>query len=244
MSTRTGLRGFLTLLAALLSLAGLHRARSNQDEGCGNGGSGTKCLFAKSVTALQATLEGGKGLPKSVLDEARCLLVFPSVNKMAIGIGGSYGRGLLVCREGAEMRGRWGAPAMYSLDQGNLGVQLGSTATDFVVVVMTRNGAEQILNGKTTLGGNAAVAAGPTGASASGIDADARNIDLLTYSRSKGLFAGVSLEGASLDLDKHSNEALYGRDVSAREVVSGHLPIPDAANSLLDILNKTSPVRK
>jgi lipid-binding SYLF domain-containing protein len=163
---------------------------------------------------------------------------------VAIGIGGSYGRGALVCRKGAKMNGAWGAPAMYALDQGSLGIQLGSTATDFVLVVMNQKGAEQVLNGKTKLGGNAAAAAGPTGAQATSYNADAMNVDVLTYSRSKGLFAGVSLEGASMEPDSNANKALYGKDISAKDIVEGNQTVISAAKPLVDVLDKTSPARK
>jgi lipid-binding SYLF domain-containing protein len=195
-----------------------------------------------SATALQQILSGG--LPQSILDKADCVVIFPSVKKVAIGIGGSYGRGALVCRKGAKMNGAWGAPAMYALDQGSLGIQLGSTATDFVLVVMNQKGAEQVLNGKTKLGGNAAAAAGPTGAQATSYNADAMNVDVLTYSRSKGLFAGVSLEGASMEPDSNANKALYGKDISAKDIVEGNQTVISAAKPLVDVLDKTSPARK
>jgi SH3 domain-containing YSC84-like protein 1 len=200
--------------------------------------------LANSATALQQILGENNGLPKSILDKADCVLIFPSVKKVAVGIGGSYGRGVLVCRKGSTMNGAWGAPAMYSLDQGSLGVQLGSTATDFVLVVMNQKGAEQILNGKTKLGANAAAAAGPTGAQATSYNADAMNVDVLTYSRSKGLFAGVSLEGASMDTDKDANKALYGKDISAKEIVTGSEKTVASAKALVSLLDKTSPGRK
>jgi SH3 domain-containing YSC84-like protein 1 len=198
----------------------------------------------KSTTAMQAILQGDKGLPSSILDHAQCVLIFPSVKKVAIGIGGSYGRGELVCRKGSDMMGSWGAPAMYSLDQASLGVQLGSTATDFVLVVMSHKGVEQILNGKTKLGGNAAAAAGPTGAQATGYNADAMKVDVLTYSRSKGLFAGVSLEGASMDADRDANKALYGKEITAQEIISGSVPSPASARSLISLLDGSSPAHK
>jgi lipid-binding SYLF domain-containing protein len=198
----------------------------------------------KSATAMQAILSGDKGLPTSILDKADCVLIFPSVKKVAIGIGGSYGRGELVCRKGSDMSGSWGAPAMYSLDQGSLGVQLGSTATDFVLVVMSHKGVEQIMNGKTKLGGNAAAAAGPTGAQATGYNADAMKVDVLTYSRSKGLFAGVSLEGASMDTDHDANKALYGKEITTSEIISGSVPTPDSAHSLISLLDHSSAARK
>lgn len=200
--------------------------------------------LANSAKVMEELLSGDKGLPKSILDKADCVLIFPSVKKVAVGIGGSYGRGALVCRKGTEMNEKWGAPAMYALDQGSLGVQLGSTATDFVLVVMNQKGADQILNGKTKLGGNAAAAAGPTGAQATSYNAEAMKVDVLTYSRSKGLFAGVSLEGASMDSDKEANKSLYGTESSARDIVAGKQEATPAAKPLVDLLDKTSPARE
>jgi lipid-binding SYLF domain-containing protein len=196
----------------------------------------------ESATVLQLVLAGD--LPITILNKADCVLVFPNVRKVAIGIGGSYGRGVLVCRNGATMNGSWGAPAMYSLDQGSIGVQLGSSSTDFVLVIMSQKGAEQILNGKTKLGSDAAAAAGPVGAEASSYNADAMKTDVLTYSRSKGLFAGVSLTGASMDTDNDANKALYGQEISAKKIVSGGSPIVPAAKPLVGILNKRSPSRR
>src|SRR5271163_1389931 len=199
--------------------------------------------LAKSATALREILVD-QGLPTSIIDQADCVVVFPSVKKVAIGIGGSYGRGVLVCRNGADMKGNWGAPAMYKLDQGSVGVQLGSTATDFVLVIMNNKGAEQILNGKTKLGANAAAAAGPTGAAAQGYNAESMKVDVLTYSRSKGLFAGVSLEGASMDTDEDANKALYGKAISATAIVDGGASVPSAAQPLVGFLDSTSPAKK
>jgi lipid-binding SYLF domain-containing protein len=173
-----------------------------------------------------------------------CVLVFPSVKKVAVGIGGSYGRGVLVCRKGAKMDGEWGAPVMYALDQGSIGVQLGSTATDFVLVVMNNKGVDAILNGKTKLGSNAAAAAGPTGAQATSYNAADMKSDVLTYSRSKGLFAVVSLEGASIDSDKDANKSLYGKEMGAKEIVTGGQAVPAAAQPLVSLLDSTSPARK
>ena len=195
-----------------------------------------------SAAVMREILNGDKGLPKSILDQAMCVLIYPSVKKVAIGIGGSYGRGALVCRK--EMKGSWGAPAMYSLDQGSIGVQLGSTATDFVLVIVDQKGADQILSGKTKLGSNAAAAAGPTGAQATSYNAASMNVDVLTYSRSKGLFAGVSLEGASMESDKDANKSLYGKEISATEIVDGKQAIVPSAKGLVDLLDQTSPARK
>ena len=197
-----------------------------------------------SATVLRELLVGNSGLPTSILDQADCVVIFPSVKKIAVGIGGSYGRGVLICRNGGEMNGDWGAPAMYKLDQGSIGVQLGSTATDFVLVVMNKKGAEQVLNGKTKLGANAAAAAGPTGAQATGYNAASMHVDVLTYSRSKGLFAGVSLEGATMDSDDDANKALYGKSIGAKDIVEGGQAVVPAAKPLIDELDKASGARK
>jgi SH3 domain-containing YSC84-like protein 1 len=198
--------------------------------------------LSNSATVFRAILAGP--LPTNILDQASCIVIFPSVKKVAIGIGGSYGRGALVCRQGADMNGAWGAPAMYKLDQASIGVQLGSTATDFVLVVMNHHGAEQILNGKTKLGANAAAAAGPTGAQATGYNAASMKVDVLTYSRSSGLFAGVSLEGASMDSDDDANKALYGKAISAKDIIEGGQAAPPAGKTLDDVLTNASPARK
>lgn len=200
--------------------------------------------LANSASVMKELLQGDKGLPKNVLDQSMCVLVFPSVKKVAIGIGGSYGRGVLTCRKGEKMNGGWGAPAMYALDQGSLGVQLGSTATDFVLAVMHNKGVDAILNGKMKLGANAAAAAGPTGAQATGYNAEAMSSDVLTYSRSKGLFAGVSLEGASIDADNDANKKLYGKELGAKEIVTGSQEVVAAAKPLVSLLDTTSPHRK
>jgi len=223
----------LVTLALCLALASPLFAQKKQDE-----------RLANSATVMQVILSGDKGLPTSILDKADCIVVFPSVKKIAVGIGGSYGRGVMVCRTGEKKDGSWGAPAMYKLDQGSIGVQLGSTATDFVLVVMNERGAEQILNGKTKLGGNAAAAAGPTGAAANGYNADAMKVDVLTYSRTKGLFAGISLEGASMETDDEANKAVYGKPATAKQIIDGGETVPPAGKALVDLLDKTSPSRK
>jgi lipid-binding SYLF domain-containing protein len=201
--------------------------------------------LANSAKVMKEILQGDKGLPTTVLDQAMCVLVFPSVKKVAVGIGGSYGRGVLVCRKETGMNGTWGAPVMYGLDQESIGIQLGSTATDFVLVVMHDKGVDAILNGKAKLGADAAAAAGPTGAQASGYNAgDMKSSDVLTYSRSKGLFAGVSLAGASMDADKEANRKLYGKEMGAKEIVTGAQAVVPAAQPLVSLLDQTSPARK
>jgi lipid-binding SYLF domain-containing protein len=196
--------------------------------------------LAKSATVLEAIVNDSN-MPVAILNQAECVLVFPSVKKVAVGIGASWGKGALVCRTGADHHGQWGAPVMYKLDSGSLGVQLGSTATDYVLAVMNQKGADQILNAKTKLGADANATAGPTGAQAQGYNAHSMNVDVLTYSRSKGLFAGVSLAGASMEPDDDGNKALYGPGANAASIVGGKQPMPAGAAPLVDYLNKTSP---
>ncbi len=196
--------------------------------------------LSKSADVLQAIV-GDTGMPVAILNQAECVLVFPSVKKVAVGIGASWGKGALVCRSGANHQGQWGAPVMYKLDAGSVGIQLGGTATDFVLVVMNQKGADQILNAKTKLGADANATAGPTGANASGYNAHSMNVDVLTYSRSKGLFAGVSLAGATMEADEDGNKQLYGPGVNAAAIVGGSKPTPAGAAPLVDYLNKTSP---
>jgi SH3 domain-containing YSC84-like protein 1 len=223
----------MLVIAACLAMASPLFAQTKEDD-----------RLEKSATVLQEILSENKGLPKNILDQASCVLIFPSVKKVAIAVGGSYGRGVLVCREGSHMSGKWGAPAMYALDQGSLGIQLGSTATDYVLVVMRQKGVDQILNGKTKIGADAAAAAGPTGAQASGYNSAAMTADVLTYSRTKGAFAGVALDGATMDTDRKANEKVYGKDIEAKTIVTGNEPVPAAAKALVDLLNKRSPARK
>lgn len=182
-------------------------------------------------------------IPPVVLNRAACVLVFPMVRKVGIGIGVTYGRGVLVCRKGANMDGRWSAPAMYRLNVGSLGVQLGSSATDYVLIVDTQRGALKILSGKLKLGADATAVAGPTGAKAVG--ANDPNIDMLTYSRAKGgLFAGASLGSASMDSDDDANKAIYGKDIDATQIIrSEPVPTTGSAQSIVDVLTKLSPTR-
>lgn len=193
-----------------------------------------------SAMVLKQTVNNvNNGLSPAILGQALCVAIFPSVKKVAVGIGGSYGRGVLVCRKNEELGSEWSAPVMYSLDQSSIGVQLGSTATDFVLVIMKKEAAERALNGKTKLGSDAAVAAGPVGAQATAYSPEAA---VLTYSRTKGVFAGVSLSGATVDADRDANKAVYGKLMTAHEIVSS-APIVPAAKPLVDFLDKTAPPR-
>jgi lipid-binding SYLF domain-containing protein len=193
-------------------------------------------------TAVLQTIMNKHEIPQNIIDKAACVLVYPSVKKVAIGIGASYGRGVLVCRTGAKMTGSWSAPAMYTLDTGSLGVQLGSTATDYVLLVMTERGANKVLSGKLKLGADAAAQAGPSGAQAAGFNDP--NVDILSYSQSKGLFAGASLGSASMASDDDANKELYGKPEDAAQIVrDGVVPVPAAGKALVSLLDKTSPKR-
>jgi len=171
--------------------------------------------------------------------------VLPSVKKAAIGIGGSYGRGVMICRDGQHYTGLWGAPAMYALEGLNIGFQLGGQATDFVLLVMNPRGAESLLNSKVKLGADASAAAGPKGRSAEAATDVVMKAEVLSYSRSKGLFAGISLEGSTLRSDGSANEKLYGKKLSAADIIrGGKVRPPAAAAELIGLLNKKTPKNK
>jgi len=181
-------------------------------------------------------------IPKDLLDRAECVVVLPSVKKLAIGIGGSYGRGVMVCRNGEHFTGAWGAPAMYALEGGNIGFQLGGQATDFVLLVMNPRGAESLMGSKVKLGADAAAAAGPKGRTATAATDVVMRAEILSYSRSRGLFAGVSLEGSTLRPDNGANEKLYGRKLTVKEILrEGKVSVPAAAHILDAQLTKASP---
>jgi len=181
-------------------------------------------------------------IPQDLLDKAECVIILPSVLKFAIGIGGSYGRGVMTCRSGKNFTGRWSAPAMFALEGGNIGFQLGGQATDFVLLVMNPKGANSLMGSKVKLGANASAAAGPKGRSAEGATDVVMRAEILSYSRSRGLFAGISLEGSTLRADNRANKKLYGREVSAREIIrEGKVAAPASAKELLSLLNQKSP---
>jgi lipid-binding SYLF domain-containing protein len=181
-------------------------------------------------------------IPQDLLDKAECVVVLPSVKKLAIGIGGSYGRGVMVCRGGEHFTGPWGAPAFYALEGGNIGFQLGGQATDFVLLVMNPRGARSLFKSKVKLGADAAAAAGPKGRSAQAATDVVMKAEILSYSRSKGLFAGVSLEGSTLRSDGGANENLYGKKLTAEDILAKHsVGIPASGSKLVALLNKKSP---
>lgn len=196
-------------------------------------------------TVLKEILNIPDDVPHDLLDRAECVIILPSVKKAAFGIGGSFGRGVMVCRGGAHYTGRWGAPALYALEGVSIGFQLGGQATDFVLLVMNPKGAQSLLSSKVKLGADASAAAGPKGRTAEGATDIVMNAEILSYSRNKGLFAGVSLEGSTLRSDGGANENLYGRKLSAKEIIrEGKVGVPACARELDALLNSKSPVNK
>jgi SH3 domain-containing YSC84-like protein 1 len=184
-------------------------------------------------------------IPQDLLDKAECVIILPSVKKGAFGIGGSYGRGIMVCRSGEHYKGKWGAPALYALEGVSIGFQIGGQATDFVLLVMNPKGAESLLYSKVKLGADASAAAGPKGRTAEGATDIVMNAEILSYSRNKGLFAGISLEGSTLRSDGSANEKLYKKKLTAKEIIrEGKVGIPECASQLVSLLDAKSPVNK
>jgi SH3 domain-containing YSC84-like protein 1 len=184
-------------------------------------------------------------IPQDLLDKAECVIIMPNVIKAAFGVGGSFGRGVMICRSGEHYKGKWGAPALYALEGASIGFQLGGQATDFVLLVMNPKGAESLLYSKVKLGADASAAAGPKGRTAEGATDIVMEAEILSYSRNKGLFAGVSLEGSTLRSDGSANEKLYGKKLTAKEIIrEGKVAIPPSAHELVSLLDTRSPVNK
>src|ERR1700737_2925628 len=218
---------FLTLVAA-----GVYAKKLNNEqkrlENCG--------------VVMQEVLNIPDSIPKELLEKAECVIVIPSVRKLALGVGASYGRGAMVCRRGAKFTGPWGAPAMYALEGGSVGFQIGGEATDLILLVMNDKGMESILSSKVKLGADASVAGGPKGRDASA-DTDAwMRAEILSYSRSRGLFAGVSLEGSTLRPDDEASEQVYGHAIKAKDIVrSETMGVPAPGRHLVNVLQKSAP---
>jgi lipid-binding SYLF domain-containing protein len=200
---------------------------------------------ANAGTVMKEIVNIPDDIPQDVLDKADCVVVLPSVLKFAIGIGGSYGRGVMTCRGGKNFKGPWGAPTMMALEGGSFGLQLGGQATDFVLLLMSPRSAQSILTSKVKLGGDVTAAAGPVGRTASAETDVALRAEILSYSRARGLFAGISLTGSTLRADNDANKSLYGKEVSAQDIVfKGAVAAPPSAKLLLATLNKKSPKNK
>jgi lipid-binding SYLF domain-containing protein len=226
----------LTALFSALLLIGLPAATAAADkekvedrvENCG--------------TVLKEIMDIPEDIPPDLVDKAECVIVYPSVLKAAFVIGGSYGRGAMTCRTGEHFTGPWGAPTMMALEGGSVGFQIGGQATDFVLLVMNPRGARSILNSKVKLGADASAAAGPKGRDASASTDATLRAEILSYSRARGLFAGVSLEGSTVRPDNDANEKLYGKKVTATEIVfKGAVAVPPSAQKMVAYLNQKSP---
>ena len=197
----------------------------------------------ESYDVLREVLEApDKGIPHDLLNKAKCVIVVPSMKKGAFIVGVSYGRGVMVCRSGESFAGDWSAPAMFALEGGSLGFQAGGQATDYVILVMNEKGAKSVMSSKVKLGGEASIAAEPVGRTSSAETDAAMNAEMLSWSRSKGVFGGVSLEGSTIRSDDEANKKLYGKDVNAKQIiVEREVKAPAAAQSLEHLLNTTSP---
>ena len=223
-------KSILILSLGLVATATLYAANKEQKR------------LENSGVVMQEIMNTPENIPQEVMEKAECVIVFPSVLKAAFVVGASYGRGAMVCRTGKNFRGPWGSPAMYALEGGSVGFQIGGQATDLILLVMNDRGASSILESKVKLGADASIAAGPVGRDASA-DTDAYlRAEVLSYSRSRGLFAGISLEGSSLRPDNDATADVYGRRLTAREIVlGGKVGVPASGRHLVAVLEKNSP---
>jgi len=222
----------VTVLAALLVIPLLAEEKVKKEDD----------RLRESAVVLKEILGMPEGIPKDLLDKSVCVVVYPSVKKAAFIVGGSYGRGAVTCRSGENFNGTWSAPAMFAFEGGSFGLQIGAQATDFVLLVMNDSGANSIMSSKVKLGADASAAAGPVGRDTSAETDVVLKAEILSYSRAKGLFAGISLAGSTLRSDDGGNKALYGKELSAKEIVrEGKVRTPAAAHNLIAILAKASP---
>jgi SH3 domain-containing YSC84-like protein 1 len=220
-----------SLVVCAVMVAAAVGAASDEEERLQNAG-----------VVMEEVLNIPDNIPQELLQKAECVIVIPSMMKVALGVGGSYGRGAMVCRSGKNFDGPWGAPALYALEGGSFGLQLGGEATDLVLLVLNNRGMNALFNSKVKLGGDASVAAGPKGRRLSAATDASLRAEILSYSRSRGLFAGVSLEGTTLRPDDDANEQIYGRKVTVRSIVSGsNIEVPVAGRRLVDALRKHAP---
>lgn len=228
------MKKFAAFLAAFAILAGpLAAAKDDTKE--------TERLDNCGVV-LKEIMDIPDDIPQDLVDKAECIIVYPSVLKAAFGIGGSYGRGAMVCRTGEHFTGPWSAPTMMALEGASIGFQLGGQATDFVLLVMNPRGARAILSSKVKLGADASAAAGPKGRNAEASTDATMRAEVLTYSRARGLFAGISLAGSTVRPDNGANEKLYGKKIDAKDVIfKGAAAVPASAQKLVAYLNRKSP---
>src|SRR5256885_4543081 len=225
------IQAYICLIAISISSAPLVFGKDSDDEQ----------RLQKAATALTEIINIPDNIPQDLIDKAECVIVLPSVKKFAIGFGASWGKGAMVCRSGENFDGKWGTPAAFALKAGNVGLQLGGEATDFVLLIMNPKGVNALLADEVKLGGAISAAAGPKGRDATAETDAQMKAEVLSYSRSKGLFAGISLEGSTLRQDKDANKSLYGHDISAKEIVLEGKAQPTAGGQAIDdVLNKKS----
>lgn len=233
----------ILLAMAFLATSVLCLAQEQQKD---QGGETERERVKDSSDVLKQILDmPDKGVPLSVLRDSKCVIIMPSVKKVAIGIGATYGRGVMTCRTGEDRKGPWSAPIMMASSGGNIGFQIGGQATDFVIIAMNDQGAKSLLSNKVKLGADASVAAGPVGRTAEASTNASMQAQMLSYSRSRGVFGGVSLSGATLRPDGGANENLYGRKVTPQDIMAGKVTTPPEAASMIDALtSRTASAQK
>jgi lipid-binding SYLF domain-containing protein len=218
------------LIVALLALSTTLAAQGKEED-----------RLRACATVVKEVLDIPDNIPKDLLERAECVIVFPGVKKFALGVGGSYGRGAMSCRTGADFRGPWSAPTLMALEGGSVGFQIGGQETDFMLLVMNDRGATSVLSSKVKLGADATAAAGPKGRTAAAATDVVMQAEMLSYSRARGLFAGVSLEGSTLRPDNDGNTLVYGSQLAAKDIVKGTVAIPSAARQMIDALETHAP---
>ena len=225
------LEGMKRLLIALLGLSVVNLGAQGKEED----------RLRACATVLKEILDIPDDIPKELLDKAECVVVFPDVKKFAVGVGGTYGRGAMTCRTGDTFTGQWSAPSLMAMEGGSIGLQLGGQSADFVLLIMNDRGATSVLSSKVKLGVDAAAAAGPKGRTAAAATDVQMKAEMLSYSRARGLFAGISLEGSTLRPDNDGNTLVYGSQIAAREIVKGSVAVPSAAKGMIEVLGQRSP---
>jgi lipid-binding SYLF domain-containing protein len=230
------MKKFLVAAACLALVAGAVYARKLNKE---------QKRLEECGLVMKEVLDIPENIPHDLLEKAECVIVIPSVKKLAFGVGADYGRGAMVCRTGEHFRGAWGAPAMYALEGASIGFQIGGEGTDLILLVMNGRGMDSILSSKVKLGADASIAGGPKGRDASA-DTDAwMRAEILSYSRSRGLFAGVSLEGSTIRPDDDASADVYGHPVKAKDIVRGHdTHVTGSGRMLVSVLQKNAPINE
>ncbi len=220
-------------------------AFSQQEPQKEQGGEKERARVKESGEVMKEILDmPDKGIPIGLLDKSKCVIVLPSVKKAAVGIGATYGRGVMTCRTGTDYKGPWSAPIMMASSGGNVGFQIGGQATDFVILVLNNQGAKSLLNNKVKLGADASVAAGPVGRTAEASTNARMKAQMLSYSRSRGIFGGVSLSGATLRPDGSADKKLYGEDVKPHDIIAGKVAMPPEAEELITALGKPTQAKE